>query len=71
MNDFYAGKIDLLFSTTILENGIDIPNANTLIVDDAERYGIAQLYQLKGRVGRSNKRAFAYFLYKKRAYSRG
>jgi transcription-repair coupling factor (superfamily II helicase) len=65
MNDFYAGKIDLLFSTTILENGIDIPNANTLIVDDAERYGIAQLYQLKGRVGRSNKRAFAYFLYKK------
>ncbi len=65
MNDFYSGKIDLLLSTTILENGIDIPNVNTLIVDDSERYGIAQLYQLKGRVGRSNKRAFAYFLYKK------
>lgn len=61
---FYEGKIDVLISTTIVENGIDIPNANTLIVDDAERYGISQLYQLRGRVGRSDKRAFAYFLYK-------
>nr|WP_239525446.1 DEAD/DEAH box helicase [Marinitoga litoralis] len=61
---FYNGEIDVLISTTIVENGIDIPNANTLIVDDAERYGISQLYQLRGRVGRSNKRAFAYFLYK-------
>ncbi|KLO22385.1 DEAD/DEAH box helicase [Marinitoga sp. 1197] len=61
---FYEGEIDVLISTTIVENGIDIPNANTLIVDDAEKYGISQLYQLRGRVGRSNKRAFAYFLYK-------
>jgi transcription-repair coupling factor (superfamily II helicase) len=61
---FYKGDIDVLISTTIIENGIDIPNANTLIIDDAERYGISQLYQLRGRVGRSNKRAFAYFLYK-------
>lgn len=61
---FYKGDIDVLIATTIIENGIDIPNANTLIIDDAERYGISQLYQLRGRVGRSNKRAFAYFLYK-------
>ncbi|SHE88327.1 transcription-repair coupling factor (superfamily II helicase) [Marinitoga hydrogenitolerans DSM 16785] len=61
---FYNGEIDVLIATTIIENGVDIPNANTLIVDDAERYGISQLYQLRGRVGRSNKRAFAYFLYK-------
>lgn len=63
ISDFYDGKIDLLLSTTIVENGIDIPNANTLIVDDAHRYGLAQLYQIRGRVGRSNRRAFAYFLY--------
>ncbi|AEX85165.1 transcription-repair coupling factor Mfd [Marinitoga piezophila KA3] len=61
---YYNGEIDVLIATTIIENGIDIPNANTLIVDDAERYGISQLYQLRGRVGRSSKRAFAYFLYK-------
>ncbi|KAF2956525.1 DEAD/DEAH box helicase [Marinitoga sp. 38H-ov] len=64
IKQFYNGDIDVLISTTIIENGIDIPNANTLIVDDAERYGISQLYQLRGRVGRSNKRAFSYFLYK-------
>lgn len=63
IHDFYHGKIDVLVATTIIENGIDIPNANTLIVDDAHRYGLSQLYQLRGRVGRSNKRAFAYFLY--------
>jgi transcription-repair coupling factor (superfamily II helicase) len=63
IHDFYHGKIDLLVATTIIENGIDIPNANTLIVDDSHRYGLSQLYQLRGRVGRSNKRAFAYFLY--------
>lgn len=60
---FYNGKIDVLVATSIIENGIDIPNANTLIVDDAHRYGLAQLYQLRGRVGRSNKRAFAYFFH--------
>ncbi|MBO8160034.1 MAG: transcription-repair coupling factor [Thermosipho sp. (in: Bacteria)] len=60
---FYHGKIDVLVATTIVENGIDIPNANTIIVDDAHRYGLSQLYQLRGRVGRSDKRAFAYFLY--------
>ncbi|PNR97068.1 DEAD/DEAH box helicase [Petrotoga sp. 9PWA.NaAc.5.4] len=65
INDFYKGEIDVLLATTIIENGIDIPNVNTLIVDDSERYGISQLYQIKGRVGRSNKRGFAYFLYKK------
>ncbi|RAO98917.1 DEAD/DEAH box helicase [Petrotoga sp. 9PW.55.5.1] len=65
INSLYSGEIDLLLATTIIENGIDIPNVNTLIVDDPERYGISQLYQIKGRVGRSNKRAFAYFLYKK------
>lgn len=65
INDLYDGNIDLLLSTTIIENGIDIPNVNTLILDDPERYGISQLYQIKGRVGRSNRRAFVYFLFKK------
>lgn len=65
IKNFYEGNIDLLISTTIIENGIDIPNANTIIVDDSYRYGISQLYQLKGRVGRSKRRAFSYFLYDK------
>lgn len=64
LTDFYSGKADLLVCTAIIENGVDIPNANTIIVDDSHRYGLAQLYQLRGRVGRSNNRAFAYFLYK-------
>ena len=63
--DFYRGKLDVLICTTIIESGVDIPNANTLIVEDSHRYGLAQLYQLRGRVGRSEKRAFAYFLYPK------
>ncbi|HDG62010.1 MAG TPA: transcription-repair coupling factor, partial [Thermotoga sp.] len=63
--DFYKGKLDVLICTTIIESGVDIPNANTLIVEDSHRYGLAQLYQLRGRVGRSEKRAFAYFLYPK------
>jgi transcription-repair coupling factor (superfamily II helicase) len=63
ISDFYDGKLDVLISTTIVENGVDVPNANTLIVDDAHRYGLAQLYQIRGRVGRGNRRAFAYFLY--------
>ncbi|WP_448376125.1 DEAD/DEAH box helicase [Fervidobacterium sp.] len=60
---FYHKNADLLLCTTIVENGVDVPNANTLIVDDAHRYGLSQLYQLRGRVGRSDKIAFAYFLH--------
>ncbi len=59
---FKGGKIDVLVTTSIIENGIDIPNANTIIIERADRFGIAELYQIRGRVGRSNKRAFAYFL---------
>lgn len=61
--DFKEGKYDVLVSSTIIENGIDLPNANTLIVDSAERFGLAQLYQLRGRVGRGKAQAYAYFLY--------
>lgn len=63
VKSFYEHESDVILCTSILENGIDIPNANTLIVDDSHRYGLAQLYQLRGRVGRSDRRAFAYFLY--------
>lgn len=66
VNDFYEGQSDLLLSTTIIESGVDIPNANTLIIDDSQRYGLSQLYQLRGRVGRSDRRAYAYFLYPKK-----
>ncbi len=62
MMDFISHKADVLVSTTIIENGIDIPLVNTLIVDRADLYGLAQLYQLRGRVGRSSRQAFAYFL---------
>jgi transcription-repair coupling factor (superfamily II helicase) len=65
MFDFYQGNLDVLVSTTIIESGLDVPNANTLIVSDADRLGLAQLYQLRGRVGRSANRAYAYFLYDK------
>ena len=61
MLDFYAGAYDVLLCTTIIENGLDVPSANTLIVYDAERFGLSQLYQLRGRVGRSNRQAYAYF----------
>ncbi len=60
---FARGDIDLLLCTTVIESGIDIAAANTIIVDDAHRYGLAQLYQLRGRVGRRDVRGFAYFLY--------
>ena len=61
MMDFYAGSYDVLLCTTIIESGLDVPSANTLIVYDAERFGLSQLYQLRGRVGRSNRQAYAYF----------
>lgn len=63
MNTFIEGEVDVLVATTIIENGIDIPNVNTIIVNDADRFGLAQLYQLRGRVGRSNHQAYAYLLY--------
>jgi len=59
--DFYNGEYDVLLSTTIIENGVDIPGANTIIVQDAHTFGLSQLYQLRGRVGRSNRLAYAYF----------
>ncbi|GAA3597789.1 transcription-repair coupling factor [Agrococcus terreus] len=61
--DFWEKQYDVLVSTTIVETGLDIPNANTLIVDRAERYGLSQLHQLRGRVGRGRERAYAYFLH--------
>ncbi|HRW93136.1 MAG TPA: helicase-related protein [Thermotogota bacterium] len=63
LDRFYHGELDVLLCTTIIESGVDIPNANTLILDDSQRYGLSQLYQLRGRVGRSDRRAFAYFLF--------
>ncbi|MDR3690139.1 MAG: transcription-repair coupling factor [Fimbriimonas sp.] len=63
MIGFIKGEIDVLLSTTIIENGIDIANANTLIVENADRLGLSQLYQLRGRVGRSDRQAYAYLLY--------
>jgi transcription-repair coupling factor (superfamily II helicase) len=64
MLDFFSGKDDVLVCTTIIESGLDVPNANTLIIDDATHYGLAQLYQLRGRVGRSAQRAYAYLFFK-------
>ena len=63
MVDFWEGNYDVLVSTTIVESGLDIPNANTLIIDRADMYGLSQLHQLRGRVGRGSERAYAYFLY--------
>jgi transcription-repair coupling factor (superfamily II helicase) len=63
MNSFYAGEIDILVCTTIIEAGLDCPNANTMIIQNAHRFGLAQLYQLRGRIGRSHEQAYAYFFY--------
>ena len=63
MHAFVQGEFDILVSTTIIENGLDIPRVNTLIVNDAWRFGLAQLYQLRGRVGRADVQAYSYFLY--------
>ena len=63
MLDFIEGKTNVLVATTIIENGIDIPNANTIIILNADKLGLAQLYQLRGRVGRSNRLAYAYLMY--------
>ena len=59
---FKSGEVDILFSTTLVENGVDVPNANTILIDRADTYGLADLYQLRGRVGRWNRAAYAYFL---------
>ena len=63
VQDFWERKYDVLVSTTIIETGLDIANANTIIIDGADKYGLSQLHQLRGRVGRSRERAYAYFLY--------
>ncbi|MCD6232888.1 DEAD/DEAH box helicase [bacterium] len=65
MADFQNQKINLLLTTTIIENGLDLPNVNTLIVDDARRLGLSQAYQIRGRIGRANIQSFSYFLYPK------
>lgn len=62
MVEFIAGKFDILVATTIVESGLDIPNANTIFIDDADRYGLADLHQLRGRVGRAGNRAYCYLL---------
>ena len=63
MNEFYDGKFDVLLSTTIIESGLDIPMANTMIVDRADMFGLAQLYQIRGRIGRGKAKAYAYLTY--------
>jgi transcription-repair coupling factor (superfamily II helicase) len=62
MSRFVRGEVDVLVTTTIVESGLDVPNANTMIVDRGDRFGLAQLYQLRGRVGRSHRRAYCYLL---------
>ena len=67
MNDFYDGKYDVLLATTIIESGLDIPTANTMIIHRADMFGLAQLYQIRGRVGRAKQRAYCYLMTKPRA----
>jgi transcription-repair coupling factor (superfamily II helicase) len=64
MRDFAWNQIRVLVCTTIIENGLDFPNVNSLIIDDPEKLGLSQMYQIRGRIGRGDKQAFAYFLYK-------
>ncbi|MBT9450214.1 transcription-repair coupling factor [Akkermansia glycaniphila] len=71
MGQFVRGEADILLSTTIIESGIDIPNANTIIIDRADRFGLADLYQLRGRVGRAGHRAYAYLLLPRHALTTG
>ncbi|MHB9023226.1 MAG: transcription-repair coupling factor [Armatimonadota bacterium] len=66
MMDFYQRKFDVLVCTAIIENGIDLPNVNTILVDDADKFGLAQMYQMRGRVGRSDRQAYAYLTWKPR-----
>lgn len=63
MNDFYDGLIDILVCTSIIESGLDVPNVNTIIIEDAQNFGLSTLYQIKGRVGRSNRLSYAYLFY--------
>ena len=65
MLDFINGEIDVLVSTTIIETGLDIPNANTMIIQDADRLGLSQLYQIRGRIGRANRTSYAFLMYKR------
>ena len=65
MLDFYNGQYDILLCTTIIESGLDVPNVNTIIVYDSDNFGLSQLYQLRGRVGRSNRLAYAYFTFRR------
>ena len=65
MVDFVNGDIDVLVSTTIIETGLDIPNVNTIIIHDSDRFGLSQLYQLRGRVGRSGRVAYAFLMYRR------
>ena len=65
MLDFVNGDIDVLVSTTIIETGLNIPNANTIIIHDADRLGLSQLYQIRGRVGRSSRTSYAFLMYRR------
>ena len=68
MTEFYLGNIDVLVCTSIVESGLDVPNANTILIENSDKFGLSQLYQIKGRVGRSNRVAYAYLFYNKDLY---